>query len=428
MNPGAALLADVRAFVRRFVVLTDAQADTIALWVAHTHAIDSFECTPYLGISSAEKRSGKTRLLEVIELLARQPLPTANISDAALFRVIEDRQPTLLVDEVDAVFGKKSPREELRGMLNAGYRRGATTHRMGGSNNTTLQTFSVFCAKVFAGIGDCLPDTISDRAISIRLKRRTRNVTIERFRLRDVKPQGLELRERLAEWLAPLEDLLLDSRPALPDELDDRAQDVWEPLLAIADSAGGDWPDQARRAALELSTGEERQDDSLTALLIRDISGVFELKSDSPLRTADLLDGLHAIEESPWGDWYGRPLSSHGLSKLLKPYRIRTMPVWSEGKTVKGYKPDQFADAFAQLGVREVRRVRGDSRGQTAPNSPNPPNPEYAGQRENGHVRLPGDGGYLEWLYAKLADGHVTPDEWNTLSRLHATLADEAAA
>jgi hypothetical protein len=306
------LLDDIRTFVRRFVVLDDHQADTVALWVAHTHASESFGCTPYLAITSAEKRSGKTRLLEVLELLCREPLPTANISDAALFRVIDSKQPSLLVDEVDAVFGKKSPREELRGMLNAGYRQGATTHRMGGANNTTLQTFSVFCPKAFAGIGDCLPDTISDRAIPVRLKRRTRNVTIERFRLRDVQAGGHSLRDRLADWLEPQGDYLAASRPELPDELDDRAQDVWEPLLAIADLAGGDWPARTRGAALVLSSGEERDDDSVTALLIRDINTVFVERGDH-LKTADLLEALHEIEESPWGDWYSKPLTPHAL-------------------------------------------------------------------------------------------------------------------
>lgn len=378
------ILADVRAFVCRFVVLDDQQADTVALWAAHSHCADTFSVTPYLAITSAEKRSGKTRLLEVLELLVREPLSTANISDAALFRVIDAKQPTLLVDEVDAVFGKKSPREELRGMLNAGYRQGATTHRMGGANNTTLQTFSVYCPKAFAGIGDCLPDTIADRAVPIRLKRRTRNVAISRFRLRDVQPEGVGLRDRLADWLEPNADWLAEQRPGLPAELDDRAQDVWEPLFTIADLAGGDWPERARTAALALSTGEERADDSITATLIRDVSDVFEANGDNPLRTADLLEGLHEIEESPWGDWYGKPLSSHGLSRLLKPYRIRTMPVWSDGKTVKGYKPDQFSDAFAQLGVREVRRVRSEARSHAAPNSPNPPNPDYAAGRANG--------------------------------------------
>lgn len=231
----AILLDDVRTFIRRFVVLDDHQAVAATLWAAHTHVFEAFGCTPYLAISSSEKRSGKTRLLEVLELLVREPLPTANISDAALFRVIDDRQPTLLIDEVDAIFGKKSPRDELRGIINAGYRRGATTHRMGGANNTTLQTFSVYCPKAFAGIGDCLPETVSDRAIPIRLKRRTRGQTVERFRLREVAPEGQGLRDRLASWLEPQVEYLTESRPSLPEELDDRAQDVWEPLLAVAD-------------------------------------------------------------------------------------------------------------------------------------------------------------------------------------------------
>jgi hypothetical protein len=175
-------------------------------------------------------------LLEVLELLVRMPVATANISNAALFRVIQQSKPTLLIDEIDSIFGKKArEREEFRGMINAGYRRGATTHRMGGRNNSTLQTFSVYCPKAFAGIGDCLPDTIADRAIPIRLKRRTRSTSVERFRLREVEPEGHGLRDRLAAWLEPQHDDLAVYWPPLPDQLDDRAQDVWEPLLAVAD-------------------------------------------------------------------------------------------------------------------------------------------------------------------------------------------------
>jgi Protein of unknown function (DUF3631) len=234
----ATLLDDVRTFIRCFVVLDDHQADALALWAAHTHVFNAFGVTPYLAITSAEKRSGKTRLLEVLELLVREPLATVNISDAALFRVVDAKSPTLLMDEVDAVF-KSREREDLRGLLNAGYRRGAVAHRMGGTNNRKLETFAVYCPKAFAGIGDCLPDTITDRAIPIRLKRRTRSEHVERFRLRDVEPEGHTLRDRLADWLEPQRDHMAVQRPTLPDELDDRAQDVWEPLLAIADLTGG---------------------------------------------------------------------------------------------------------------------------------------------------------------------------------------------
>jgi hypothetical protein len=378
----ALLLEDVRTFVRRFVVLDDHQADAVTLWAAHTHVFDAFGCTPYLAITSPEKRSGKTRLLEVLELLVREPLQTVNISDAALFRVIEKRKPTLLLDEVDAVF-KSEKREDLRGLLNAGYRRGAVAHRMGGANNRDLETFHVFCPKAFAGIGDCLPDTITDRSLPIRLKRRTRSEPVERFRRREVEPQGHELRDRLADWLEPQRDHLAASRPELPDELDDRAQDVWEPLLAIADltrEQAMPWSERARQAARALSTGEEREDDSLTVQLLHDIHAVFN--GTPRLKTADLLAGLYEIEESPWGDWYGKPLSAHGLSRLLKPYRIKTMPVWVDGQTERGYKVEQFADSFARVvSVRGVRSDRSQATSQAAPNVPNAPNAYPSGAR-----------------------------------------------
>ena len=418
----ATVLEDVRAFIRKFVVLDDHQADAVALWAAHTHSLDAFELTPYLAITSAEKRSGKTRLLEVLELLVREPLQTANISDAALFRVIAAKSPSLLMDEVDAVF-KSREREELRGLLNAGYRRGAVAHRMGGANNRTLETFPVFCPKAFAGIGDCLPDTITDRSIAIRLKRRTRDEQVERFRLRDVEPEGLTLRDRLADWLEPQQDHIAASRPTLPDEIDDRAQDVWEPLFAIADLA--DWSERARSAALALSTGEEREDDSITATLLRDIHGYFAGNGHDRVRTADLLAHLHGVEESPWGDWYGKTLSAHGLSRLLKAYRIKTMPVWVEGQTVKGYKVEQFADAFARaLGVRTVRTVRTQSASQNEPNPPNPPNP-YPSE---GRFPLPGDEGFDEALLAAVEAGHITQSEASERHHVHKLIARVLAA
>jgi hypothetical protein len=239
---GALILDDVVRFLRRFVVLSESQADAIALWIVHTYAIEAADTTPYLSVVSAEKRSGKTRLLEVLELLVCSPLPTANISDAALFRAIAELSPTLLFDEVDAIFGAKArEREDLRGLLNAGYRRGALARRMGGPRMTTLEAFPVFCPKALAGIGD-LPDTITDRAIRIQLERKTRDERIERFRRREVEAEAELLRMRLADWLEPQVDELQAARPQLPDELDDRAQDIWEPLLAIADLAASGRP------------------------------------------------------------------------------------------------------------------------------------------------------------------------------------------
>jgi hypothetical protein len=401
------LLDEVRRFLRRFVVMSDVQADAVTLWVAHSHAVTAAESTPYLAVTSAVKRSGKTRLREVLGLIVHEPLTAANISDAALFRAIEKLSPTLLLDEADAVF-KAREREDLRGMLNAGYRRGAVAYRMGGPNRTTLEAFPVYCAKAFFGIGDFLPDTLSDRAIHVRLERRLRDECVERFRERGATATGHALRDRLADWLEPQLSYMADLHPELPDELDDRAQDSWESLFVIADLAGGHWSERARRAALSLSTGEEREDDSLAAQLLRDLKSIFKANGHKRFKTSELLEHLHAIDESPWADYYGKPLSAHGLSRLLRPYRIKTMPVWVDGATVKGYKAEQFGDAFARvLGVRGVREVRSDSTSQTAPNPPNPPNPHHASG-----LPLPGDEGFPELVLAPAAKaGEVTNAE-----------------
>jgi hypothetical protein len=417
---GIDVLNDVRAFIGRFVVLGDAQADAVTLWAAHTHVIEAFNCTPYLAITSGEKRSGKSRLLEVVELLVREPLQAVNISDAALFRVVghPEKSPTLLLDEVDAIF-KAREREELRGLLNAGYRRGAVAYRMGGTNNRTLESFPVFCPKAFAGIGNCLPDTIADRSIPIRLQRRLRDEHIERFTLRDVEPEGGRLADRLCSWVEPQYDYLAEQRPDLPDELDDRAQDVWEPLLAIADLAG--WGERARTAAVNLSTGAEREDESTTALLLRDIYSYFTSNGHDRTRTADLLDYLHAVEESPWGEWYGKPLSAHSLSKLLRAHRIKTMPVRVDGETVRGYKVEQFGEAFARvLGVTGVTGVTSRSTGQAGSNASNARN----AYPSNGRVPAFGDVDYLDYVLACVAADHITTGEALGLERIHRLIAE----
>ena len=415
-------LEAVAAFVRRFVVLNDQQVAAIALWAFHTHALDSTDTTPYLAITSAEKRSGKTLLLEVLSLIVKQPLPTANISDAALFRAIAKLGPTILLDEIDAVFGPKArDREDLRGMLNAGYRRGAVAWRMGSANNTTLESFPVYSAKAFAGIGS-LPDTIADRSIAIRLERRTRDERIERFRRRDVVGDAEPLFQSLASLAEYHADRLAGARPELPDELDDRAQDCWEALLAIADLAGGNWPRSARSAAVALSSGESREDESLGARLLGDIRHVFDENGTDKYPTADLIVELAKVEESPWGDWYGKTISPQAIGKLLKPYRIKTMSVWVDGEKHRGYKLEQFADAFARvLGGRcgrDGRDGRDGSSIEAAPTAPTAPTTYYAG----GRLAL-GDPGYAMQLDSAFAGEHLTEAELLTRIALDAIVS-----
>lgn len=338
------MLDAVVAFLGRFVVTTEAQAVAVALWIAHTHVLDSFEQTPYLAVTSAEKRSGKSRLFDVLELLVARPWKAITPTEAVVFRKIEADKPTLLLDEVDAIFGPKAREHEgLRAVLNAGNRKGTKVPRCVGPTQE-LRNFSVFCAKALAGIGD-LPDTVADRSIRIRLKRKAPDEVVKRFYVRDAR----ELAEPLYQWLLSWADRkagdLDHARPSLPAELNDRAADSWEPLLAIADLAGGEWGKRARAAALDLSAHEEDERESLGIRLLADLPTVFGTVVDK-LSSTELCEKLAALEESPWGDWRGKPLEPRGLSRLLRPYGIKSEQLWIEGKNFHGYTRERLEDAW----------------------------------------------------------------------------------
>jgi Protein of unknown function (DUF3631) len=314
---GSELLRGLAAYVRRYVVLTDKQTDLIVLWIVHTHALDAADTTPYLEVVSAEKRSGKTRLLDVLNTVTAESWFTGRVTAAVLVRKVADLTPTLLLDESDAAFkGDKEYSEALRGILNSGFRRGGVASLcVGQGANLAYADFPVFSPKAIAGIGK-LPDTISDRAIKIELRRRARSEPVERFRLRKVEREATRLREEAAAWAEAHVERLAELEPPLPEELDDRAQEICEPLLAVARVAGGDWPERARRAVIALAGASAREDsESLGIRLLRDIRGVFEEKQADRLPTGELLESLHSVEEAPWGSLRGESLGARGLAR-----------------------------------------------------------------------------------------------------------------
>src|SRR5581483_9320082 len=257
----ADLLAEVEGAICRYVVVQDHALEALALYVLHTWACDAAHTTPYVILASAEKQSGKTLLLEVLELLVRQPWRTATTSAAALYRRVHRDHPTLLLDEIDATFTGKGDTEALRGVLNAGNRRGGQATRFD-AKSEDVRDFDVFCPKVLAGIDTGhVPETVRDRSITVRMHRRRGDETVERFRFRRAVEDTAELRDRLQVWAAEFTPVLADADPELPDVLGHRAAEGWEPLLAIADVAAGAWPQRARSAACALSgTPEDGQE------------------------------------------------------------------------------------------------------------------------------------------------------------------------
>lgn len=350
------LLNTVAAFITRYLVLTTHQRYAVTLWAAHTHALDAFDVTPYLDINSPEKRSGKTLLLELLDLLVARPWLTGRTTTAALSRKVDKVRPTLLLDESDAAFkGDKEYAETLRGVLNTGYKRnGVVTVCIGQGANIDFKDFSTFCPKAIAGIGK-LPDTVKDRSIPISLKRKAPHEKVERLRRRVAAERAKLVYEGLAGWAAsdPIIQELREARPDIPTLLNDRAGDGWEPLLAIANLAGGDWPRRAHEAALALSASGSSEADSLGVRLLGDIHTAFLEAGNDRLPTEGLLKTLNEMEESPWGGFHdGAGMTGRDLAGMIKKYDIAPKQIKFEVGGRKGYEIESFVDAFSRYAVR----------------------------------------------------------------------------
>lgn len=342
-NQGAALLDEVHAAVKQYIVLPSGHAYTaVALWIAASHAAPSLWHFPRLAIRSPEKRCGKTRLLDIITALCRRPLPTANISSAVLYRVMGGEDPrTLLIDEADTLWGTKKTaenNEDLRGLVNAGFERGRPTLRYNAAIRA-VEELETYGFVALAGIGS-LPDTITDRSVNIVMRRRAKNETVAPYRSRrDGGPLAV-LQDRLHGWVADRLPEIEKAEPVMPVE--DRAADVWESLVIIADLAGGSWPARARAAAVEL-TREHDQDDADSSDVLRLLRDIREVFTSSFMRSQELVSALRMLEDSPWADF---ELSTVKLADKLRNYKIK--PTRDTTGTKRGYRREDFSDAFSR--------------------------------------------------------------------------------
>lgn len=339
----AALLSELAGTVKRFIICPDETAHAAALWMAMTWFMDVVQVAPLAIITAPEKRCGKSQLLFLLGRLVHRPLAASNITPAALFRAVDAWKPTLLVDEADA-FMKDN--EELRGLLNCGHTRdSAYIVRVVGDDHTPKR-FNVWGAKALAGIGH-LADTIMDRAIILELRRKLPHEEV--LRLRHAEP-GLfdDLAAKLARFAMDYREALRRSRPELPHVLNDRAQDNWEPLLAIAEIVGGIWPNLARHAALKLS-GSEGDGGTVGNELLSDIREIFEHKRVAKISTADLIQLLCEDDEKSWATYNrGKPITPRQVAKKLKDYGIASKTIRIGYDTAKGFELEHFKEAFAR--------------------------------------------------------------------------------
>lgn len=358
--PLADVLASTCELLRRYIVLpADHYYLVVALWILHAHAISAADTTPRLIFKSPEKESGKTRCLECLDALVPAPLQVISVTTAAIFRLLKDEQVTVLFDEVDAIFNPRATnQEDLRALLNAGYRRGATVARVvGDGKRMRVERFPVFAATALAAIGD-LPDTIESRSIIVPMRRRAPDETVAKFRSRQVALEVVELRGDLVNWASIYATELSRADPVMPGGLEDRAEDCWAPLLAIADMAGKGWGERARSAALLIAKGRVAEDASTGVRLLADIKTV--IGDRDRLSSAALCSALNALEESGWGGWNdGKGIGQRDLAKRLKAYGVVSKVIkLSDGTTARGYMRGEFADPFARY-LRDGRPIEG---------------------------------------------------------------------
>jgi putative DNA primase/helicase len=341
---GATILANLVDTFERYVSLPPHASTALALSVVLAHTFEATAVLPLIALVSPTKRCGKSTALMLASALLPRAVLAANITPPAVFRTIEKHRPTLLLDEADVVFRLN---DEMRTLFNASHTKPTAWVIRTVGEDYEPRRFGVWCPKWLALIGE-LPGTLTDRAIVIPMQRRPKDATTQRLRL-DRLPQHRVQAETIARWAADHLDALQAADPALPEELNDRQQDNWRPLVAIADLAGKPWPDRARAAAVALSSASDDTNER-GSLLLRDLQTIFTKHKTDRLTTAAILTELTALEERPWSDYArGKGITPRQLARLLKPFGVNSTTFRVGETTPKGYVlSDGLSDAFTR--------------------------------------------------------------------------------
>lgn len=342
---GAGVLDEAYGLLCRYVIADRETLRAAALWSALTWFSDAATVLPLALITAPEKGCGKSTLLAALAKLSSRPLWASNVTPAALFRAVEKWKPALFIDEADT-FMRDNP--ELVGIINSGHTRDtAYVIRTVGDAHEPRQ-FSTWGAKAISGIGaHGISETIASRSIILMMRRKTLGERCESLRHPDREAFQV-VKRQLARWADDHSGKFAALRPSL-EGLSNRAADNWEPLLALADLAGGDWPKLARHAAMRLN-GNEEEAPSLNQELLGDIKAVFDRTGSDSIFTATLLDELCKDEESAWATYNrGKPVTPRQLSKRLHEFGIKPKQIWARGEGNRnGYELDQFKDAFSR--------------------------------------------------------------------------------
>lgn len=320
------------------------------LWIAHTHLMECWEITPRLAVLSPEKACGKTRLLEVTEHLVPNPVRSGASSPAFIIRSAarQDDRPTLMLDEIDTVFeyGAKAA-SEIRNLINVGHARGSDIGRVTKENGVFVpERLPSYCALAMAGIDmGRMPDTVLSRSVVINMRRRLPGEQVHSWRTKRDGPKAKILKTRISSWCRHLDPAIAEALPQVPSVVEDRSADAWEPLLAIAEAAGGTWPERARAACVALVAANEEESESIRIQLLRDIKSC--IGTLEGIRTEELIRKLRSIPEGPWAELGGTGIGPNRLARELRPFKIKSTNIRFGKEVFKGYQARDFVKAWA---------------------------------------------------------------------------------
>jgi hypothetical protein len=366
-----ALVDQIENYLKRYVAFVDnAHSFALAIWVAGTHVYEVFDAYGYLVITAATKRAGKTRLMEVLSFIAARSHHTADITPAALFAMVEDEKPTLMIDEAERFAASQ---KDFRAIINSGYRRGGTVTRRQGP---AVRHYKVYCPKVFVLIGD-LYDTLRDRSIIVNLRRAH---APHRFIYAGAEGEGRDLRDKLVELVAIHAEEIADAYTDLGrlEFLSDREEEIWSPLFAICRVLCPDRWSELTRSAVDISTAKTAEAKKFTDLpqqedaaqqveygerALRDLISVTQSRRRKSISTADAIPALRDLPTGPWRAFRGEGLKpniegSMMLASLLEPFgvrprtiRLRPKSLGANGSTAKGYVLADLVEAARKTGV-----------------------------------------------------------------------------
>lgn len=358
----AQILDAVDEFIRSQVVLDEHSYALLACHVIAAQGLPAWEHMPIGWFTSEAPGSGKTSSLESISRVSLKSRVafTSNVSEAALFRLAATQEKILLLDEADVMFGRGERSEQLRGLANACVDRGTTVYRVDATKGLgELKAFPVFASIFLAGLGK-IPATLADRSIVYPLKRATAQEMkgLRPLRSREVEPVVGPLREALATWVDSHLEEFAAARPLIPAGLTPRQADNVEPLLVIADRAGGAWPSKVRNAVRTMLSGQGADANATySVVLLEAIREVFEDKGDPEfLTTADLLRALVLLDSGPFATKYRGDLdrsnemsaAAQRLASHVKGFGLKPIQRKEGGNVVRGYRLVDLADPIAR--------------------------------------------------------------------------------